>query len=175
MLFLFQAWFRFIFMARMSPHWFVKQLFNCFIHYLLEFSYEFQSVSSLTGFQWVFLIVQLFWITFMILRWLFCHLSLLYFPSTLTWLSCHFMLDIDHRWISDKSITLHCPPLHLPSQSPFLFPLHLWHPSIHPCPPCLTLRPYVPCFTEICFHVTMILSSLAYSFLTPFLSFLVSH
>ena len=46
-----------------------------------------------------------------------------------------------------------------------LFPSHLRHPSIHPCPPCLTLHPYVPCFTDIHFHVTMILSSLTYSFL----------
>ena len=53
MLFLLHARFRFIFSARMSPSWFVKQLFNCFIHYFLEFSYEFQSVSSSSGFQWV--------------------------------------------------------------------------------------------------------------------------
>ena len=49
MLFLFHVQFRFIFSARMSPCWFVKQLFNCFIYYFLTFSYEFQSVSSSTG------------------------------------------------------------------------------------------------------------------------------
>ena len=64
---------------------------------------------------------------------------------------------------------------HLEVHEADLFLSHLRHPSIHPCSPCLTFCPYVPCFTDIRFHVTMILSSLAYSFLTPFLSFLVSH
>ena len=91
MLFLFHMWFRFIILVRMSPCWFVKQLLNCFIHYFLEFSYEFQSVSSSAGFWQVFLVFWLFLITFMILRWLFCHLLLSYFSSMLTWLSCHFM------------------------------------------------------------------------------------
>ena len=62
---------------------------------------------------------------------------------------------------SDKSVSLCHPLLYCPPQSLFLFPTHLWHPSIHPCPPCLTLRPYVPCFTDVCFHATMILSPLA--------------
>ena len=48
----------------------------------------------------------------------------------------------------------------LRSQSPFLFLLHLRHSSVHPCSPCLTLHPYVPCFTDIRFYATMILSSL---------------
>ena len=52
-----------------------------------------------------------------------------------------------------------------------LFLSHLQHPSASPCPPCLTLRPYVPCFTDICFHVTMILSSLAYNFLPGMVGF----
>ena len=34
-------------------------------------------------------------------------------------------------------------------------------PLFVPVSPCLTLRPYVPCFTDICFYATMILSSLA--------------
>ena len=50
MLSLFHAQFRFIFLVRMSSHWLVKQLFNCFIHYFLEFSYEFQSVSPSVDF-----------------------------------------------------------------------------------------------------------------------------
>ena len=90
-LFLFCTWFRFIFSVRMSSCWFVKQLLNCFIHYFLEFSYEFQSVSSLNGFWQVFLIFWLFLITFVILRWLVCHLLLLYFSSMFTWLSCNFV------------------------------------------------------------------------------------
>ena len=48
-----------------------------------------------------------------------------------------------------------------------LFLSHLQHPSVHPCPPCLTLHPYVPCFIDIHFHVTMILLSLTHSFLPP--------
>ena len=75
----------------MSSCWFAKQLLDCFIHYFLEFSYEFQSVSSLAGFWQVFLIFWLFLITFMIWRWLFCCLLLVYFSSMFTWLSCHFM------------------------------------------------------------------------------------
>ena len=47
MLSLFHVQFRFVFSARMSSHWFIKQLFNCFVDYLLELSYEFQSVSPL--------------------------------------------------------------------------------------------------------------------------------
>ena len=47
---LFCAWFRFVFSARMSSHWLVKQLLNGFIHYLLELSYEFQSVSPSVDF-----------------------------------------------------------------------------------------------------------------------------
>ena len=35
----------------------------------------------------------------------------------------------------------------LHSQSPFLSLSHLQHFSIRPCSPCLTLHPYVPCFT----------------------------
>ena len=37
---LFCVWLRFIFSARMSSRWLVKQLFNCFIHCFLEFFYE---------------------------------------------------------------------------------------------------------------------------------------
>ena len=52
-----------------------------------------------------------------------------------------------------------------PSSSaiPFLFqsPSYFHHisdtPPFIPVPPCLILRPYVPCFIDICFHVTMIL------------------
>ena len=50
MLSLFHVWFRFIFSVRMSSRWLVKQLFNCFIHYSLEFSYEFQSVEPSVDF-----------------------------------------------------------------------------------------------------------------------------
>ena len=46
-------------------------------------------------------------------------------------------------------------------QSPFLFLSHLRHSSVRPCSPCLTLCPYVPCFTDIHFYATMILLSLA--------------
>ena len=51
---LFHAWFRFLFLVRMSPRWLVKQLFNFFIHHFLEFSYEFQSVSPSVDFWWTF-------------------------------------------------------------------------------------------------------------------------
>ena len=62
----------------------------CFIHYFLEFSYEFQSVSPLVDFWQTFFIFSIFLIICMILRWLFCHLELPCFPSMFTWLSCHF-------------------------------------------------------------------------------------
>ena len=90
MLFLFHVQFRFIVSASMSPHWFIKQFFYCFIHYLLEFSDEFQSVSSLAGFWQIFFIIQFFLITFVFLRWLICCLLLSYSFSTLTWNSCQF-------------------------------------------------------------------------------------
>ena len=64
---------------------------------------------------------------------------------------------IDLRQSPSHSAILHYT---LRSQSPFLFPSHLRHSSIRPCSPCLTLCPYVPCFTDICFYATMILSSL---------------
>ena len=75
----------------MSSHWFVKQLFNWFIHYFLQFSYEFHLVSPLVAFWQTFFVFGFFLITCVILRWLFCHLSLKCFPSTFSWLSCHFM------------------------------------------------------------------------------------
>ena len=77
------------------------------------------------------------------------------------------LLGINHRWISNKSAPLHYPPLYLSFPKSVLFPSHLQHPSICPCSPCLTLCPYVPCFIELHFHVTMILSFLTYSFPHP--------
>ena len=68
-------------------------------------------------------------------------------------------MDTDVRHRSPMDLWQVCPvlpssaiPFHSPS--PFLFPSHLWHPSIRPCPPCFTLLPYVPCFTDIHFHAT---------------------
>ena len=82
----------------------------------------------------------------------------------------------DHQWISDKVCsTPSSSAIPFPFQSPSYFHHISNTPPFVPVPPCLILHPYVPCFIDICFHVTMILSSLAYSFLTPFLSFLVSH
>ena len=53
------------------------------------------------------------------------------------------LLDIDHRWISDKSIPLHHPPLYLPSPKSIpisatsLTPLHLsLSPLSHPSSLC---------------------------------------
>ena len=60
----------------MSSCWFVKQLFNCFIHYILEFSYESHSVSPSVGIWWTFFVFSFFLITCVILRWLFCCLCL---------------------------------------------------------------------------------------------------
>ena len=74
---------------------------------------------------------------------------------------CTILLDTNHQWISNKSVLLRHPLLYFLFPSPFLFPSHLRYSSIHPHPPCLTLRPYVPCFTDIRFHATMILSPLA--------------
>ena len=86
-----------------------------------------------------------------------------------------FMLDINHWWISDKSIPLCLPPLY--SFCPQVHSISITSPT----PLCSSLFPlYHPClcipvFIDICPHViTMILLSLAYSLLTPFLSFLVS-
>ena len=85
------------------------------------------------------------------------------------------LLDINCQWISDKSVLL-CLPL-----------LYLFHPQVCPIsiasltPLCLSLFPFfilhpcTTCFIDICSHVIMILSSLTYSLLTPFLSFLISH
>ena len=75
----------------MSSCWLVKQLFNCFVHYFLEFSYEFQLVSPLLDFWWTLFVFSIFLITCVILRWLFCHLWLMCFPHTFAWHSCHFM------------------------------------------------------------------------------------
>ena len=91
MLSLFHVWFRFLFLVRVSSHWLVKQLFNCFVHYFLEFSYEFQSVSPSVDFWQTLFIFSIFLITCVILRWIFCHLLLTCFPSMFTWLSFHFM------------------------------------------------------------------------------------
>ena len=83
------------------------------------------------------------------------------------------VLDINYRWISDKSVPLClCYTFSIPKSVPF--PSHLWHPSVCPCSLVSILCPYVACFIDICSHVTMILLSLTYSLLTPFLSFLVS-
>ena len=72
------------------------------------------------------------------------------------------MLDTDHRWISNKSIPLHHPPLYFSISQVCSYFRHISNtPLFVPVPPCFTLRPYVPCFTDIRFYATMILSSLA--------------
>ena len=129
----------------MSPCWFVMQLFNCFIHYFLEFPYEFQSVSSSAGFQQVFLIFQFLLITFVILRWLFCHLSLLYFSSMLTWLSCHFAsLHWQVSWdlFPCTQWNFFHPPFFHYSSCNVPDTLHIW---------CLPSKfPYSPCIASQC-------------------------
>ena len=96
--------------------------------------------------------------------------------------SCHkryspiqnILLDIDHQWISDKSILPHFLPLypfHPQVYSISIASLTPLHSSLFPLSHPLSLH---SCFIDICPHVTMILSSLAYSPLTPFL-FSVSH
>ena len=91
MLSLFPVRFRFLLSVRMSSCWLVKQLLNCFVHYLLKFPYEFQLVSLSVDFWWTFFIFSVFLITCVILRWLFCRLLLPCFSSMVAWLSCHFM------------------------------------------------------------------------------------
>ena len=89
MLSLFHAWLRFVFSVRMSSHWFVKQLFNCLVHCILEIFYDFHLVSPLVDLWWTFFVFQFLLITFVIWGWLLCHLSLPYFYSMVTRLSCH--------------------------------------------------------------------------------------
>ena len=146
-LYLFHAWFRFVFSARMSSHWLVKQLFNCFIHYLLEFSYEFQLISSSVDFWWIFFIFWLFLITCMILRWLFCHLLLLYFFSMIVWPSCHFT---SLQWQVSQDL-LPCV------QWSFLHPSFFHYSACNVpdtlCTWCLSSRlSYCPCITAWCGH-----------------------
>ena len=77
---------------------------------------------------------------------------------------------LDCQWISDKVHSALPVPLYLPtSQSLFYFhhisntpPFILVFPSFHP-------SSLSPCSTDFHLHVTMILSSFTYSFLTPFL------
>ena len=71
-----------------------------------------------------------------------------------------FLLDTDHRWISDKSVLLRHPPLYL--LSPKSIPISVTSPTpLHSSlSPLFTLHPYIPCFTDIRFHATMILLSL---------------
>ena len=71
------------------------------------------------------------------------------------------MLDTDHRWISNKSVPLCHPPLYLSISQVRSYFHHISDtPPFIPVSPCLTLRPYVPCFTDIRFYTTMILLSL---------------
>ena len=98
-------------------------------------------VGALNHIQPSLLFGNLYWLS----------VSILYVPV-------RYRSPIDLQQSPSRSAILHYT---LCSQSPFLFPSHLWHSSICPCSPCLTLRLYVPCFTDICFYATMILSSLA--------------
>ena len=87
----------------------------------------------------------------------------------------HGVLDINHQWISDKSVLLRLPSaIPFPSSCPSYFHRISNTPPFIPVSPCFILHPYVPCFIDIHSHVAMMLLSLAYSFLTPFQSFLVS-
>ena len=88
----------------------------------------------------------------------------------------HACVRYRSQWISDKSILLRLPLLY-----PFCPQVHpiFCHisdtPLLIPVPFVSSFVPVFPCFIDICSHVAMILSSLAYSLLTMFLSFLVSH
>ena len=144
----------------MSSHWLVKQLFNCFIHYFLEFSYEFQSVSPSVDFRWTFFIFGIFLITCMIFRWLICCFSLPCFSSMVAWLSCHFM---SLQWQVSQDLLL-CFQWNFLHSSQSLF-LCTWWSFLHPpffhyiacnvldafCAWCFPSRlPYCPCIAAQC-------------------------
>ena len=73
----------------MSPCWLLS---NCSIAlFIISWNSLINSSQSpLVDFWQAFFVFSFFLITCMILRWLFCHLSLPCFSSTFTWLSCHF-------------------------------------------------------------------------------------
>ena len=106
-----------------------------------------------------FFIICLFWITFVILRWLFCLLSLLYFVNTLAWLSCHFM---SLCWQASQDLLL-CAQWNF-FQPPFFHYSFCNIPDILCVWDFLSRFPYCPCIASQC--GSLLLTFLSVSLLT---------